>query len=433
MKPRIPIAHFSLVALSVGAFAQTPAPRLPPGNYDEAKVGAYTLPELLRSKGGSPVANAETWRKSRRPEILEAYFSQVYGRTPKLDVHLRAEVVETETKAVGGLATRTRVTLRFFDEPDAPVIHLLLYVPNAARGPAPVFLGLNYFGPASIENDPALPLTDQWMRPAAEMGIVGNRATEKTRGIHASRWPLALALSRGYAVATYYYGDLEPDHADGWRTGLRGFLRKKTGRTGAEPDEWGAIGVWAWGLSRALDYLETNPAVDARRVTVFGHSRHGKTALWAGAQDERFAAVISNNSGEGGASLSRREFGETVADSVRMSGWWYCENYRRYAGHAADLPTDQHMLLALCAPRPLYIASATEDLWADPRGEFLSAVHAAPAYRLLGLEGLGTEEMPRPDHPIGRRIGYHLRTGKHDITAYDWTQFLDFTDRLVRK
>jgi hypothetical protein len=292
-----------------------------------------------------------------------------------------------------------------------------------------VLVGLNYYGLASIESDPALPLTDQWMRPLKEMGIVKNRATEATRGKHASRWPLALALKRGYAVATYYYGDLEPDHPEGWRDGLRGYLLRREGRAARGPDEWGAIGVWAWGLSRAREYLATLPALDARRITVFGHSRHGKTALWAGAQDEKFAAVISNNSGEGGASLGRRNFGERVADSVRVNIFWYCENYRSYVDRAAARPVDQHMLLALSAPRPLYVASATLDHGADPRGEFLAAVHAAPAYTLFGYKGLGTGEWPPPDTPIGQRIGYHLRTGEHNITAYDWERFIDFLDR----
>ena len=419
------VALFGVVHVSI--FAQ-----IVPPNTDEAKVGDYVLPELLRCENGQLVTKVDAWRQVRRPEILEAFASQVYGRTPRIPIHLRAEVTATCTNAVGGLATRTLITLHLFDDPAAPKIHLMLYVPNAADKPIPVFLGLNYFGPASVEADPTLPLTEKWMRDDKTKGIINHRATEATRGTHATRWPLELALRRGYGVATYYYGDLEPDHAEGWHAGLRGYLQTQSGRTGAAPDEWGAIGVWAWGLSRAMDYLVTNPAVDARRVVVFGHSRHGKTALWAGAQDERFAAVISNNSGEGGAALSRRDFGETIADSVRSFSWWYCENYRRYAGHAADLPVDQHMLLALCAPRPLYVASATEDLWADPRGEFLSAVHAAPAYRLFGLDALGTIEMPPPEHPVGRRIGYHLRTGKHDITAYDWEQYLNFADRELR-
>lgn len=400
-------------------------------NIDESKVAPYTLPDLLTMKDGRRVNDSALWRNVRRRELLDDFATSTYGRTPTIPVKLRAEVRATKRDAVDGLATRTLVELRFFDDPKAPKITLMLYVPNAARGPAPTLLGLNYYGLASVESDPTLPLTDQWMRPTAEMGIVKNRATEATRGIHASRWPLALALRRGYAVATYYYGDLESDHPDGWRDGLRGYLMGKEGRTARGPDEWGAIGVWAWGLSRALDYLQTVPGIDPLRVTVFGHSRHGKTALWAGAQDERFAAVISNNSGEGGASLGRRNFGEMIADSVRVNIFWYCEHYKTFAGRAAERPVDQHMLLALAAPRPLYVASATLDHGADPRGEFLAAVHAAPAYSLFSYEGLGTKEMPPPDTPVGRRIGYHVRTGEHNITAYDWEQFMNFLDRSV--
>jgi hypothetical protein len=398
-------------------------------NTDESKVGTYTLPETLVTKDGRRVTDATLWRQVRRGELLEDFATSTYGRTPAIPVKLRAETMATRRDAVDGLATRTIVRLRFFADPAAPQVTLMLYVPNAARGPVPVLLGLNYYGLAAVEPDPALPLTDQWMRPIASMGIVNNRATEATRGIHASRWPLALALRRGYAVATYYYGDLEPDHPAGWRDGLRGYLLRQEGRTARGPHEWGAIGVWAWGLSRALDHLQTLPAIDARRVAVFGHSRHGKTALWAGAQDERFAAVISNDSGEGGAALGRRDFGERIADSVRVNIFWYCENYRTFAGRPEARPVDQHMLLALAAPRPLAVGSATLDHGADPHGEFLSAVHAAPAYRLFGHDGLGTTEMPPPDTPVGHRISYHVRTGPHDITAYDWEQYINFLDR----
>ena len=424
-------ARLSVVLLSslMLAPALAAAAALDARNTDESKVGTYTLPETLVTKDGRRVTDATLWRQVRRGELLEDFATSTYGRTPAIPVKLRAETIATRRDAVDGLATRTLVRLRFFDDPAAPQLMLMLYVPNAARGPVPVLLGLNYYGLAAVEPDPSLPLTDQWMRPIASMGIVNNRATEATRGIHASRWPLALALRRGYAVATFYYGDLEPDHPAGWRDGLRGYLLRKEGRSARGPDEWGAIGVWAWGLSRALDHLQTLPAVDARRVTVFGHSRHGKTALWAGAQDERFAAVISNDSGEGGAALGRRDFGERIADSVRVNIFWYCENYRTFAGRAAARPVDQHMLLALAAPRPLAVGSATLDDGADPRGEFLSAVQAAPAYRLFGYEGLGTTEMPPPDTPVGQRISYHVRTGPHDITAYDWEQYLNFLDR----
>ncbi len=426
---RAPLFTLALTLATPSAWGAASAPS--PRNTDESKVGSYVLPELLVTKDGRRITEPTLWRNVRRAELLNDFATSTYGRTPLIPVKLRARVLATKRDAVDGLATRTIVELRFFDDPAAPKMTLMCYVPNAARGPAPALLGLNYYGLATVEPDPTLPLTDQWMRPTRELGIVNNRQTEATRGSHASRWPLAVALRRGYAVATYYYGDLEPDHPDGWRDGLRGYLLKQQGRAKRAPDEWGAIGVWAWGLSRALDYLQTVPAIDGRRVAVFGHSRHGKTALWAGAQDERFAAVISNDSGEGGAALGRRNFGETIADSVRVNVFWYCDNYATFAGRPEARPVDQHMLLALAAPRPLYVASATLDLGADPRGEFLGAVNAAPAYALFGLAGLGTEVMPPPDTPIGQRIGYHVRTGPHDITAYDWAQFVAFLDRTL--
>lgn len=398
-----------------------------PVNTDESKVSAYKLPELLVTADGRRVADREMWRSVRRPELIEALATEVYGRTPVIPVHVHARILTTRSDAVGGLATRTLVELQPLADPAAPKFVLMLYVPNDARGPVPVLLGLNFSGPSSIENDPTLP-----QRDAARHGYVpkGKSVPMVTPGADAAAWPLALALGRGYAVATYFYGDLEPDRSDGWRIGLRGYLMKKEGRTAFRSDEWGAIGVWAWGLSRALDYLQTEPRIDARRVAVFGHSRQGKTALWAGAQDERFAVVISNDSGEGGASLARRDFGERITDSIRTYGYWYCENYRAFVGRPDARKTDQHMLLALAAPRALYVASATEDTWADPRGEFLAAVEAAPAYRLFGFSGLGATEWPAPDQPvIGQRIGYHLRTGRHAILAYDWERFIDFADR----
>ena len=398
-------------------------------NYDEATVGTYTVPDPLRARDGHRISTTNEWRATRRGEFLLDFRDLMYGHTPKLPIQLRAELIAARKDAVDGLATRTVVTLRFSDDPAAPQLQLLLYLPNGAKQPAPVFLGLNYYGNACVEKDPTIPLTERWMRASTAEGIMNHRATEATRGAQASFWPLALALKRGYAVATFYYGDIEPDHLEGWRDGIRGYALKLAGRSQRAPDEWGALGAWAWGLSRALDYLETHPGLDARRVTVFGHSRHGKAALWAGALDERFALVISNNSGEGGASLARRDYGENIAVSIGHASWRYCDRFRDYVGRANDLPFDQHMLLALIAPRPVYVASATEDGLADPKGEFLSAAHAEPVYRLFGCRGLGTFDWPAPDRPIGNRVGYHLRTGKHDITAYDWEQYLNFADR----
>jgi hypothetical protein len=244
---------------------------------------------------------------------------------------------------------------------------LLLFIPNGAQKPVPVILGPNY-GNQGVHADP---------------GIIPSRDTKTVRGEHASRWPLEMILKRGYAVATFAAADIEQDkHGSGtfqkpeaWRLGVRGYALKKAGRTERTNEEWGTIGAWAWGLSRVLDYLETEAAVDAKKVAVVVHSRSGKTALWAAALDERFAIAISNNSGAGGAALARRIFGETVADSPDI---WFCKNYRGFAKNETALPVDQHQLIALIAPRPVYIASATEDLWADPRGEFLSGVHATP-------------------------------------------------------
>ncbi|MFC1636314.1 acetylxylan esterase [Planctomycetota bacterium] len=401
-------------------------------NYVEANVGIYTLPDSLLGKDGRRVTDTNSWIAVRRGEILRDFRDLMYGHNPELPVTLRTEVVATRKDAVNGLATRTLITLRFFDDPHAPRINLMLYVPKKTTKPVPVFLGLSFYGNASVEDDPSIPLHQGWMRRHSTSAMVDHRATESLRGISAHRWPLALALKHGYGVATFYYGDVEPDHIEGWRDGIRGYALKRAGRTKPAPNEWGALGAWAWGLSRVLDYLETNPAVDASRVVVFGHSRLGKTALWAGAQDERFALVISNNSGEGGASLARRNFGENIAYSIAHASWRYCDRFRDFIDREKDLPFDQHMLLALIAPRPIYVSSATEDLLADPKGEFLSTVHAEPVYRLFGLPGVNTTQWPGSDRPVGRTIGYHLRTGKHAITAYDWEQFIRFADRHLR-
>jgi hypothetical protein len=404
--------------LSAGGLAAAAPPAT---NYDEAKVPAYRLPDPLACFDGQAVTNEALWRGKRRPEILEAFATNVYGRTPAVPIRLRFEPGSVATNALGGLATRKEVVIRLFEEPDAPWIDLLLFVPNDAPKPAPVFLGLNY-GNQGVHPDPA---------------IKPSRQTKTRPGEQASRWPLEAIMKRGYAVATFAGADVEQDRhgsgtfqkPDGWKEGVRGHWLRMSGLPDPDDDAWGSIGAWAWGLSRAMDYLETDPACDRCRVVVFGHSRTGKTALWAGAQDERFAIIVSNESGEGGASLSRRWYGETIAHLVSGPDIWFCRNYRRFAGNESALPVDQHLLIALIAPRPVYVASAEEDRWADPHGEFLAARQAEPVYRLFGLPGIDVRDMPPANTPVGATIGYHMRTGKHDITAYDWQQFLAFADR----
>jgi hypothetical protein len=419
-------AHCLAAAVAV-ALGTTSLGAQPPGaNYDEAKVPVYTLPDPLVLLDGKPVTDAKTWQEKRRAEILRLFEEHVYGKSPGRPSGMRFVVLESDPKALDGRATRRQVRILLAGREDGPAMDLLLYLPNGAGGRKPAFLALNFQGNHAVHSDPAIRLSERWI--AAGEGVVDHRATAASRGAAASRWPAETLMKRGYALATCYYGDIEPDRDGAWKEGVRGhFGPGAFGNLG--PTDWGAIGAWAWGLSRALDYLATDPDIDGARVAVLGHSRLGKTALWAAAQDERFALAVSNNSGAGGAALARRRFGETVAFITSAFPHWFSLRHREYADRESALPVDQHMLLALTAPRPLYVASAEEDLWADPRGEFLAARAADPVYRLLGTEGLGTEAMPAVDTPIGKTIGYHVRRGRHDLTVEDWKQYVAFADR----
>ncbi len=425
----IAFAFLAAVALALTA---APAPRKDV-NYEESKVGSYSLPDPLTLANGAKVSDAKSWREQRRPEILKLFQTHVYGRSPAQPRGMTFALVSVDTQALGGMATRKEVTVCFTGKKDGPSMNLLLYVPNKVKKPAPAFLGLNFGGNHVVHPDPAIALSTRWMREAKDKSVVHNRATEVSRGDSASRWQVEKVLARGYAVATVYYGDIEPDHAEGWKDGVRAALSKDGANTQWQPDDWGAVGAWAWGLSRALDYLETDKDIDARRVAVHGHSRLGKTSLWAGATDERFAIVISNDSGCGGAALNKRLFGETVGTINRSFPHWFCGNFKQYNENEVALPVDQHELIALIAPRPVYVASAEDDQWADPRGEFLSAKNAEPVYALFQKAGLGVSDMPPVNHPVGEFIGYHIRTGKHDITDYDWEQYLNFADKHFGK
>ncbi len=396
---------------------------------DEAQVPAYVLPDPLVTQDGTKIDTPDAWKTKRRPEVLSLFQEHVHGRSPAAPEGILFDVTSTDAEALGGKATRKQVTVYVTGDRSGPSIDLLLYVPNGAKKPVPAFLGLNFYGNHTIDAAPGIKLSERWMRPNQSMGVVDHRATEASRGASTNRWPVEMIVDRGYALATVYYGDIEPDFPGGWKLGLRTAFDTKDETTGYGPKPLGSIGVWSWGLSRAMDYLVQDADVDSKHVAVMGHSRLGKTSLWAGAQDERFALVISNDSGEGGASLVRRRFGEALHHSVSMVPYWYRHRYADYAKRESELPVDAHMMIALVAPRPVYVASAEEDLWADPRGEFLAAKHAGPVYELFDLGGVGTDEMPSLDQSIGDYVGYHVRTGDHDVTDFDWQQYMNFADR----
>lgn len=376
----------------------------PEFNYDESQIPQYSLPDPLLTREGERVNTPAEWHAKRRPELLELFRQYVYGYRPAEDYRVRFDVGETRADVWGGAAVGKSV-VALIERSDGAQFSFpfVVFIPTKTEGKVPAVVHINnrYFIPlekAASEDDPF--------------------------------WAAKSMVERGYATASFHTSDVDPDRKDGYSEGIRSFLAE-----GADPTDnaWRSLSAWGWGASRVLDYLATEPGVDSQRVAVSGHSRGGKAALWAGCEDDRFAIAYSNNSGCGGAALSRRQFGETVERITSSFPHWFTPNFAKFAGKEEELPVDQHEVVALLAPRGVYIASADQDLWADPKGEYGSLVAAAPVFKLLGADAITAPEMPPLNRPryVGS-TGYHVREGGHGLGDVDWNYFLDFADGLLQ-
>jgi (4-O-methyl)-D-glucuronate---lignin esterase len=421
-------------ALVCAAFAMVMATSAPAQrNPDQGRqpVMPAHLPDPLVFANGTKVATPAEWPQ-RRKELLRIFTEQMYGRMPGRPAEMRFHVYDLDRKALGGRATREQVAILLRGKEHGPRMDLLVYVPNRVPRP-PVILGFNFWGNETVSGDPGIRIADRWVEsgPSSYLDlscVKNHRATEACRGIDAKRWPVEKILDAGYALATAYRGDIDPDRKDGYAESVRSAW-PELARGG---DNFATIGAWAWGMSRALDYLEQDRLVDGRQVVAFGWSRLGKAALWAGATDPRFAAVISNESGAGGAKIFHDVHGETVELLNTRFPYWFCRNFKKYNERDAELPFDQNEVLALIAPRPLYVASAIEDENADPQGEFLGALAVTRVYRFLGWSGLPTTTWPKVNEPAPGRVSYHVRSGEHSVTDFDWEQYLRFCDNWVK-
>ncbi|MBN2262459.1 MAG: hypothetical protein JW735_06070 [Prolixibacteraceae bacterium] len=394
-------------------------------NYNETLVPEYNLPKLLQFSNGEPILSIDDWNKHRSALKLN-FAQQMYGVVPKHSIEMQVIEIVEHQNALNGLALQKQICLQLKQNDHSIMLNVLMLLPKTNKK-VPVFLGYNFYGNHTTSNDSSIFITNNWVMNNPDLGINSNKAGSVSRGKLAYRWPFDEVIQRGYGMVTLYYGDVDPDFDDGFKNGIHALF-------GNERDSasWGSIAAWAMGLSAVMDYLADDANVDANKVAVFGHSRLGKAALWAGALDQRFAMVISNSSGCGGAAISRRQYGETLARINTRFPHWFASNFKKYNNNENALPFDQHQLLALIAPRPLYVASAVDDRWADPKGEFLSAVAASEVYRLHGLNGLPVNEMPKVHCPSMGAIAYHIREGKHDILWYDWQQYLNFADMHFR-
>jgi hypothetical protein len=380
------------------------------------------LPNPLVFFSGKRVETREQWEKQRRPELKQLFQNYMYGYLPDFPVQIQAKVEREDSKALHGKATLREVTIRI-GPPEVPAIHLLLVIPNERKDKMPVFVGMNFSGNHALLDDPAIRLPNAWMYPN-HPGVVNNRATDAGRGKELEVWAIDQTIDRGYAVATLYNGDVDPDQADK-REGTRPFLAEK----GAKP---ATIAAWAWGIQRAVDYLVTVKELNPQRIAVVGHSRLGKTALLAAAMDERIAIAIPLQAGCGGTAPSRGKVGESVKQINDHFPHWFNDEFKKFNSHPEKLPFDQNCLVALCAPRPVLFANAVEDTWANPEGQFQVLKAADPVYRFLGVEGLAVETMPEVNKLVDSRLGYYIRPGKHSMTRSDWKVFLDYADKNLK-
>ncbi len=425
---------FVAMMLCWAALAQTtapPTPVRPPAkppatevagihvNYDEALVGTYTLPDPLVLANGKPVKDAKTWTEKRRPEIVHLFEENEYGRAPGRPAAMSFDVFDKDTPAFDGKALRRQVTIYFSADKNGPKMDLLVYVPAAATKPVPLLLNIGFSANSNTVTDPGVKVGEIWGRD--------KKKVPASQGPGFGKINVPRLLDAGFGFATVYYGDIDPDFLGGVPLGVRA-LYLKAGQTEPAANEWGAISAWAWGLSRAVDYLETDNAVDAKRVAIMGVSRLGKTVMWAGAHDSRIAMVIASCSGEGGAALSRRNYGETIAHLTAPSRYPYqfCANYAKYANQVKEFPVDANMLVSLMAPRPVLLQTGDQDGWSDPKGEFLAAVAAGPVYHLFGKKGMETDQWPAAGTPILNPLGYFMHDGGHGTIPSDWDQFLKF-------
>jgi hypothetical protein len=410
------ILVLSLLTAAV-AEADFPAPSQLPSHTE--------LPDPLVMFNGDHVRTLEEWVARRRPELKRLFEHYMYGEAPPAPASVTGKIERTDPHAFGGKATLKEVTIRFGPD-DMPRIHLLLVVPNHRTGPAPVFVGLNFCGNHALVKDPAVRLPTAWIYDHLP-GVKNHHATDAGRGSQVDVWALEQSVDHGYAVATFYSGDIDPDRPE-VREGVQPHYRKP-GQTKPGPQDWGTIAAWAWGLQRAVDYLITDPDLDKKRIAVVGHSRLGKTALLAGAFDERIALAIPLQAGCGGTAPSRGKVGESVKQINDHFPHWFNASFKEFNDHPDRLPFDQNCLVALVAPRPVLFANAVEDTWANPAGQFEVLKAADPVYRFLGVGGLEADQMPEPGKLVASRLGYYIRPGKHSMTRDDWKVFLEYTDR----